>query len=160
MRKKGNLDLSTEHVFPADKAWAAGFFDGEGCVFVFDTKSKSSKHGRRYDLACAVSQVAVESLMKLSILYGGSVRVNKQKSGTSSNLASSWRVTGARALAFLKDIYPYSIMKKSQIRIALDFPIPNTKPLPYTVELKRADICKELRDERNFILLNGYARKE
>ena len=73
-----------------DKAWAAGFYEGEGSVF---------KHRRTFRVT--IPQKNEEPLIWLQERYGGTIH-----SPTKSKDLSVWYVSGSSARAFMTDIYP------------------------------------------------------
>ena len=94
-------------------AWAAGFFDGEGCIQIVLKRSKGSPK-KLQELGIFISQKDRRPLALLKERFGGSL---------------FWVHGGVSVLqlgprageVFLRAIYPYSQVKREQIRIALDF---------------------------------------
>ncbi len=87
--------------------WAAGFFDGDGCVFV----------GRTNTLYVIVNQAVtykanVEELVRL---FGGRVRANTFRSKPNENQQVNWTLCGKKAVAFCKQIEPHALLKRPQI---------------------------------------------
>lgn len=101
-----------------DINYISGFFDGEGCVGVYKVKGKNS-----YALSIAISQTNCDEsraiLNQLLTLYGGCIVQSKQYGNQKKWM--QYKLTGRKALKFLNDIYDYSIIKKKQIKLALDF---------------------------------------
>jgi hypothetical protein len=93
--------------------WAAGFFDGEGCVSISVDRSKQTP---QHDLTVSVSQKHCRPLDELQIQHGGSISPTKTPSG-----CWRWRLAGGKAERFLRRIYPHSLEKHSQITLALAF---------------------------------------
>lgn len=75
-------------------AWAAGFFDGEGCVNV--------SQGR---LMVMVGQVDPSPLGLLQVMWGGSV-------GERNDGVAQWAISGTPAVEFLTAILPYLTVKE------------------------------------------------
>lgn len=100
--------------------WAAGFFDGEGCVSLSRKTSRETKSGYRYRLTLQVSQVKQEPLLVLRDLWGGTLSHHK---GINLNQQDyySWTVEARKAEKALVDILPYLIGKKKQAKLALEF---------------------------------------
>ena len=94
------------------KEWAAGFFDGEGCVSVSRRKRGSFIE---HFISVQVGQNDERPLVALREKYGGSQCFSKTPSG-----CYRWRIHGKEAEVFLTDILPYSLCKREQIRIVLE----------------------------------------
>jgi hypothetical protein len=101
------------------KAYNAGFFDGEGCVYIRKTNAKGYKEGIRYDLVCSISQRRTEELYRLKEDYGGCVSLYKSRSSNSS--WGRWSVVCNDAVVFLNDIRPHARLKRNEIDLALKF---------------------------------------
>lgn len=99
----------------ADLAWAAGFFDGEGCI----VGSRGRTGGAYYfTLMVSVGQVDPRPLEHLRGLFGGTVQPHRVK--TAKVQASSvWTVTGGYARNFLNAVEPYLRVKGERARLAL-----------------------------------------
>lgn len=93
--------------------WAAGFFDGEGCIAIEPRKSGKSVS---YYLTAQVSQNDVRPLEELRSRFGGSVT---SASRTSNDRCSRWRVSGLKAEAFLVRIFPHLLVRRERARRAL-----------------------------------------
>jgi hypothetical protein len=109
--------LPRPHSKPSDMtiAWAAGFFDGEGCVFGYDGIQRGY---RRFTFGLLVSQVAPEPLDELHHGWGGSVRC--AASGNPRHQDQwRWSVRGHEAAVFLEDILPYLRVKRAAAETAL-----------------------------------------
>ena len=137
-------------------AWAACFFDGEGCVLVSERFNKVDG-GSTFQLFVSVTQQDTTALYKLQERFGGGVTLDKaalrgydRKKGTF--VVWRWKSTSIVAHNFLEAIQPYSIVKASQIAIALGWPEPGAdyrgRRLPDGVRQKRHDIMYALRDAR------------
>lgn len=98
-------------------AWAAGFFDGEGCIYVAKSKNDKLRHGIRYEIRITVSQVDVIPLKVLISLFGGSL--HKRSKGTKH--IYNWYLNGASALKVLEKLLPYLVLKNKEAKIALRF---------------------------------------
>lgn len=95
-------------------AYAAGFFDGEGCVYiVMDAKS----NGR---LRVEVTQVKNEVLYMLQAKYGGGVKHSIHR--TTEQPRSVWGLYSRDDVKrFLEDIYPHTVVKHTEVWLALEF---------------------------------------
>lgn len=98
-------------------AWTAGFFDGEGCVYIRKMKGKGYKDGVRYDLVCSISQRRPEELQHLKQVYGGNV--SYYKSNGTNRSWWKWCIVSNEAVVFLEDIKPFVRIKRQEIDLAL-----------------------------------------
>jgi hypothetical protein len=132
-------------------AWAAGFFDGEGCVLVEMSKEKACKHGYRTSLHTTVTQTSVPCLQLFLERFGGSIVTteNKTPSGRRWAVQYRWSVRNEKALLFLQAIEPFVVVKKEQVQAALKYPLYNeegkkygntSNPIPDAVMKARIDL--------------------
>jgi hypothetical protein len=99
----------TEHPTNLDIAWAAGFYEGEGCVSAVRRSAES------VPLVALIYQKDTETLYWLKRLFGGRIQLT-------SNAASCnrWVLSGIRARGFLLTIYQFlSSRRQEQLRAAL-----------------------------------------
>jgi hypothetical protein len=95
--------------------YAAGLFDGEGCVKPYSAQAKSRKvRNFVYELALANNDHRVCEFMKS--LFGGTISYYPTSSG---KVQARWRITGEASSAAAAAMIPYSISKKSQLRLFL-----------------------------------------
>lgn len=94
-----------------DLAWAAGFFDGEGCVCINKLASR-----KRWTLKCRVSQVDMQPLLKLKSMFGGCIVRHY-------NQAFSWELSAVMAMTFLSSIRAFVKRDRvlAKIRLASEF---------------------------------------
>lgn len=85
-----------------NKDYCAGFFDGEGCVFV-------AEHSGYYGLGVNVTNTKIEILEQFKDKFGGNI----------SGL--QWRLNGKKCEPFLKYILPSLKLKSRQAELALQF---------------------------------------
>ena len=85
-------------------SWAAGFFDGEGCVMI---KLIHSKQRTRpfYQLRVSISQKAVAPLLEIQRAFSGSIFLHKDSN------AHELVLTSAAATRFLTSIRRYLRVK-------------------------------------------------
>lgn len=98
-----------------DKAYAAGFFDGEGNVVI----AANRKGGARgtyltYNMRVGVSQNDPAPLFWLRERWGGSVR----KTGPRAHL---WQQFASGAARFLQDVEPYLQVKRERAWLAIHY---------------------------------------
>ena len=97
--------------------YLAGLFDGEGCVLINKaTKRRYSYHRLRVQL----TNLNPSPLKMAMELFGGSILIHKNRRENQQDIWD-WSVEYTRAVEFLEEIFPYSIIKKDEIEIALDF---------------------------------------
>lgn len=91
--------------------YAAGFFDGEGCVYIY-----------RSILHIKIGGAFVPgTLDRFKEKWGGHISnpyINKNKKYKDR---ITWTLTGLPALKFLEDIYPFVFERKSQIELGIRF---------------------------------------
>ncbi len=94
--------------------WAAGFFDGEGCISIDRIMQRKNICHR---LHVSFSQKSRPILDALQEEYGGGISGYSRPSGQHGNLV----FTGPKAVVFLKRILPYLKMKGVEAQLGLDF---------------------------------------
>lgn len=93
--------------------WAAGFFDGEGCVCIARSKKNGSPIYNSYTLQISAFQNARTPLDVLQTLFGGSVGKNQN--------GWHWARAGASAKPVLEQLLPYLIVKRTQAELGIAF---------------------------------------
>jgi hypothetical protein len=92
-------------------AWAAGFFDGEGCV-------SAKRAGRRYNLMIAVTQIDLRPLLKMRRLFGGFICAHPaRKEGWAKWY--QWVASACQAAQALKAMLPYLMVKREVAELGL-----------------------------------------
>lgn len=92
--------------------WAAGFFDGEGCVSI--SRRQRTKSFVEHYLSVQVGQIIRAPLEALRQHNGGNIY-----QGTTQSRCWRWKIHGKPAERFLKSIYQFSIVKRHEISLAL-----------------------------------------
>jgi hypothetical protein len=136
---------------PIFLAWAAGFFDGEGCVLVEMSKSERSKGGKRFRLHATVTQTSLPCLDKYMSEFGGKIVTNEYTTpnGRRWSVQHRWSVRDKEALAFLAAIHPYTVVKYDEITVALNYPMSTThNKLDAGIFEKRLEIREQLKNIR------------
>lgn len=98
-----------------DLAWAAGFFDGEGCVIIQRRKAPKTKHGILHLLHVEVAQVDILPLNKLQKLFKGRIYFDKYSK------INKWIITNENARIFISKIQKYTTTKQKECLVALKF---------------------------------------
>jgi hypothetical protein len=144
-----------------DTVWAyvAGLFDGEGSV-VIDVP-RSAVGSPCHFLRIAVSSTSRVLIDWLIANFGGSAS-NDTKSSIRRGRRPcwAWRLSADQARDFLEHIYPYTIEKKKQAALAIEFQ--RQKGRSRTSKRLPADLIAErewFRQEISRLNLNGRAHK-
>lgn|SRR3990167_484751 len=93
-------------------SYLAGFFDGEGCVYI-------ARKGNGYYLIVTIQQVDSTPLVLIKNTYGGSLLKRQEK--LRKRPIHILRLQNKMAIRFLEDIYPFCIVKRIEVAIALEF---------------------------------------
>lgn len=101
----------------AECAYAAGFFDGEGTVFIAIDRGRASTRGPIFNLRVTAAQVDRTPLVWLQSRWGGSV-VQRRRG---EHQHSAWTCFSRGAAQFLRDVRPYLIVKADEADVALEF---------------------------------------
>jgi hypothetical protein len=118
-----------------DIAWAAGFFDGEGCITVFRANG-----GRNHALRVGFAQKNKIPVERFEDLFGGEAIYHMKKDGSGHWY---WNLYGRNALRFLQTISPYLVMKADQASTAIAFQLrrqTSTTKNPLTSEERALDL--------------------
>jgi hypothetical protein len=123
------LRISPELQLPVDemdKAWAAGFFEGEGTVSI----------GRRWTddtfrLQVSASGVDTAPLRRLQTLWGGSLNTIKGRARhLTRREAWVWTLQSRMATRFLSDVGPYFVSDRQIARAKLALSFQRSRPYP------------------------------
>ena len=99
-----------EKLKQTELAYLAGYFDGEGCV----------TFSRKW-IRVSISSCCPRPIEKLYKLFGGRAADGSYVDRPAARIFSRCTLHGAKAIAFLKLIHPYSLEKEPQIRLALKY---------------------------------------
>jgi hypothetical protein len=102
-----------------DLAWAAGFIDGEGTIYISPENLPKHPMGLRL----LASQTVEAPLHKLQSMFGGNVYLRHDTRKEAYRPLWTWQLGGALAKQALKAMLPYLTVKHRQAAIALNFPI-------------------------------------
>jgi hypothetical protein len=95
--------------------WAAGFFDGEGCIGV--SRNKKGKLCVYYSIQITAFQNVRAPLDVLHQLFGGTIRY----SATHSTGGWVWQLSGRALKTALEKMLPFLIVKREQAQIGIAF---------------------------------------
>lgn len=130
-------------VSDVDAAWAAGAFDGEGCVVVVVGK----KSGDRIKVSAPNTDPRFCDNFKR--IFGGSVSsVDMSKYNPKWRRQWRWEATGKAARAALERMLPHLCIKAEQARLALEFAATLRQGFTHTPETiaRRVEIDRLLRE--------------
>lgn len=96
-------------------AWAAGFFDGEGCIFGYEGTAKG---WRRFTFGLTTSQAVREPLDLLLAHWGGAISFFVRRQVHHKD-QWRWQIRGADAAVFLSDILPHLRVKRRAAEAAI-----------------------------------------
>ena len=102
-------------------AYAAGLFDGEGCVRIAKSQAKKKAKSPQYSLIVKVTQKDGRVMDWLKGNWGGTVLIMHKTNNQDENFRYDWFLNHNNAAKFLKDILPFLKIKKEQTQLALRF---------------------------------------
>lgn len=106
-------------------AWAAGFIDGEGSIHI---RKDNGYKNPKYSLILTVTNTNQESIEKIKSLFDeyGTTPEIKMRDGNTKPVYR-FMSSGNKALHILKQIQPYVIVKREQVKLGIDFQSQETK---------------------------------
>ena len=115
----GDNKMSLTH----EVAWAAGFFDGEGYITIQERNSKINGISYRgYYLRIGINHVALEPLLEMQRLFGGTIRLQKEASVVGNRKQrSTWCLSCNHAKEVLIRLMPYLKNKNKVAEIGITF---------------------------------------
>lgn len=116
-----------------DIAYAAGFFDGEGCISI-------SKNG---GIDVRITNTSKSVLVKLQNIFGGNITDRTQKVNKSQYAYSFY---GEDALRFLDILRPYLIEKAPQVETIFEYYELRAEIKPLRIPGKRGAFANPDRD--------------
>jgi hypothetical protein len=128
-------------VTEADWAYAAGLYDGEGCVSIYNVRTKARKRPialyPHWAIRVAVVNTSIEIIAFLFSTFGGSIDTHR-KAGyrLSKKDSQQWYLSAKNDIEwFLNGILPFLRYKTREAELALEFltgVIPNRKGIILT----------------------------
>lgn len=105
-----------------DKAWAAGFVDGEGFIGTVECTKRLNKNGRppkhrNFSVVVHAAQTKRAVIKYLHEILGGNTGTTRCKTG----IVYQWRAYGDNAIVALRMILPYLVGKIRQAELAMEF---------------------------------------
>lgn len=103
-------------------SYAAGLFDGEGCIHIAKQSHRGSRKGHIYRLVVSVAQNHLQSLLDFQDFVGISGRLYRVKrKGPANRDAFTLTYDGSTAEALLRVLLPYLGRKADEAVVALAF---------------------------------------
>lgn len=107
------LKMSTD----LELAWAAGFFDGEGCIYL-----RNDKRDSRWQLLLGLAQVDKAPLEDFQRIVGGVGYITKSHRGKGNQRSCwTWQAASKNAGDVVELLLPFLRVKQSQAVAALEF---------------------------------------
>ena len=103
-----------------DLAWAAGFFDGEGCVHISFQRTTDVHRLGSFRLSADVCGRNRAAIDKYAALFGGNVRVYYNRRFPDAPYYG-WRLDALKAVAFLEQVLPYLVNKHEISELGIEF---------------------------------------
>lgn len=119
LERLGRRDASTSPS-EVDKAYAAGFFDGEGHITIAFMSAKARTRGVTYTMRIGASQNDLAPLLWLRDRWGGSVSQVARRTAV-GNATYRWVLCSRKAAGFIRDVYPWLKVKARRAEVALRF---------------------------------------
>lgn len=104
---------------PPTTQYIAGFFDGEGSVYI--TRIRRKGRSDLYRLQVAFYNTNRQVLEAIQGIYGGYINGNGNKPRSGHKVCYVLLLTSLRAMRVLKDLRPYTLVKTAQIDVAFEF---------------------------------------
>lgn len=95
--------------------WAAGFVDGEGCIFI-----QYRRPTRTHYLKLTVPQLNPAPLYILQSLFGGALRPKAGRTAPYRRLWI-WEVSSRQAADAIQEMRPYLVVKGAEAAVAFEF---------------------------------------
>ena len=103
-----------------DDQYAAGFFDGEGCVLIERQSPRDGHPSPKHALLVTIGNTHLPILRALRAEYGGRIGLNR-KATERHKAYWQWRLGPSLAVTFLNRIRPYLVEKEPQAWLALEY---------------------------------------
>lgn len=130
----------------ADRAYAAGFFDGEGSITIAMDRRRDTARGPIFNMRVGASQNDVRPLFWLRDRWGGSVNPMSRRT-VRSNVTYAWWCFARMAAAFLMDVRPFLQVKADRADIAIAFQSERYNPGVRGLTIKDRDRMLSLREQ-------------
>lgn len=116
-----HVDPAPLAIDPAEAAWLAGFFDGEGSISISKNEPRTSlRRTPAFNLAAVMGNTDETAVRAYCFIFGGHVTVRPGKTPAHRKLWY-WHTSHWKALRFLNTIRPYLRVKHQQAETAVLF---------------------------------------
>lgn len=134
--------------------YAAGFFDGEGCVYVAHRlRKKEENFSPTSSINVCIANTVIGPLEEFEKKWGGSIR-GRFETDPRRRKQYQWVLATRMALPFLRAIYPHVIIKKMVVAEGIKFcelmELPKEERIEYTGRVFRRGrewVCPRVRPE-------------
>ena len=99
-------------------AYAAGLFDGEGCIAIRKMKQKNSRYC--FSLTCVVNMTDPRPVRALMEHFGYGT-VSQGQAHPIYRRPIRWTIVCQTAADFLRQVQPYLLVKREEAALALEF---------------------------------------
>lgn len=103
-----------------DSAYAAGLLDGEGCILIWRLNAGRGV-SPEYAMRVTIANTVKDMTTWLKERFGGNVSFSPYVRSGKTRLMYYWNLSARQATRFLLTVQPYSVIKKKQIYLALEF---------------------------------------
>ena len=102
-------------------AYAAGLFDGEGCVDIYKASLSKASKSPSFMLRVVITQKQGKIMNWLEDKFGGHVQMSHRKYNGKDNHIYRWDIRSQAAKRFLLLIQPFVIIKKQEVELAIEY---------------------------------------
>lgn len=112
-----------ENVTEEQFAYLAGIIDGEGCIYIGNHSCNKETQAPYFANYIQVANTNKELIDWLYKIFGGTTAkyTRAQTPKQSRKDPYFWKVTGELLTAICHEVLPYSVIKKQQIEVMLEF---------------------------------------
>lgn len=97
-------------------AWAAGLFDGEGCVRIYQQTKTNA-----FVLQLVLVNTNLKAVTKFHEIMGVGSISEKRRYATHHKQCWAWQASAQKGKIALEKLLEYSVIKKPEIAVALEF---------------------------------------
>lgn len=149
-----------EKLTETEKAYLAGFIDGEGCISITKYKSKIINRSISYVLKLHIYQSGISGYEMLKTWKNkvglGFISGNKYPEHPAYKDSHEWQITANDAILLLNEVIPYLVIKQSQAQLAIKFQKMmkgSKRGMSYGGRTKNGSLSQGILDQREKIYL-------